>query len=588
MIKRIYSDLESFKSLEFKPGLNILVADRVEGSSDKQTRNSAGKSSLVELIDFIFGGTGSSYIFKKKQLSEYTFSIHFEISGTGITASRSGKAHKIITFDGDSSKFCLQPEKLSDDNPSGYQVERWTELLGHEIFGLDCWSSIGSERSTYSPTFRMLFPYFLRREYAKGFLEPQRQNEKQQPWDVRVSLSYLIGLDESIPARYEKLKQLSEKLKKFKSLAGDSSIDILGSSSDIRTKLTIAEKNSKKLADQVAVFRVVDQYKDFEAEASRLTRDIKELNDGNVADEILLNELNDSIGSESPPSTSNLLRLYEESGVLFPNNVKRRFDEVEKFHKAIVENRKAHLTAEISSAQHRIRTRNRKKAAFDLRRSEIMGILKTGGALDHFLKLQQEAGRLESEVGLLRKKLELAQDIENTKAQLAVDRAQLDQAQQNEFNEKNEVIKHAILIFEELSEALYENERSGSLHINPGKIGPDFEIKIDGERSKGISNMQIFCFDMMLMQICRERGIGPDFLVHDSHIFDGVDERQVAKALQLGAERSASLGIQYIVTMNSDALPTSGFEGEFKLEDHVLTTRLTDETETGGLFGLRF
>lgn len=588
MIKRIYSDLESFKTLEFKPGLNILVADRVEGSSDKQTRNSAGKSSLVELIDFLFGGTGSSNVFKNKHLSDYTFSILFDLSGKNVSASRSGKTHRFVTFDGDSSKFCLQPEKLYDDYPSGYQVDRWTELLGHEIFGLDCWSSTGSERSTHSPTFRMLFPYFVRREYANGFLDPQRQNEKQQPWDVRVSLSYLIGLDESIPARFEKLKQLNEKLKKFKSLAGDSSIDILGSSSDIRTKLAIAEKRSERLAKHVSTFRVVDQYKEFEAEASRLTRAIKELNDGNVADEILLHELSDSIRSESPPNTSNLLRLYEESGVLFPNNVKRRFDEVEKFHKAIVENRKAHLAAELNSAQNRIRTRNRRKATLDRRRSEIMGILRTGGALDHFLKLQQEAGRLESEVGSLRKKLELAQEIENTKAQLAVDRAQLDQAQQIDFIEKNDLIKHAILIFEELSEALYENERSGNLHIIPGKIGPDFEIKIDGERSKGISNMQIFCFDMMLMQICRERGIGPDFLVHDSHIFDGVDERQVAKALQLGAERSASLGIQYIVTMNSDALPTSGFEGEFKLEDHVLTTRLTDETETGGLFGLRF
>ena len=100
--------------------------------------------------------------------------------------------------------------------------------------------------------------------------------------------------------------------------------------------------------------------------------------------------------------------------------------------------------------------------------------------------------------------------------------------------------------------------------------------------------MQIFCFDMMLMEICQKQGRRPGFLIHDSHLFDGVDERQVAKALQLGAERAEASGFQYIVTMNSDALPKDGFRGKFKIRDHVLDTVLTDATETGGLFGLRF
>ena len=33
--------------------------------------------------------------------------------------------------------------------------------------------------------------------------------------------------------------------------------------------------------------------------------------------------------------------------------------------------------------------------------------------------------------------------------------------------------------------------------------------------SKGIKNMQIFCFDMMLMRLCAKRNIGPGFLIHD-------------------------------------------------------------------------
>ena len=100
--------------------------------------------------------------------------------------------------------------------------------------------------------------------------------------------------------------------------------------------------------------------------------------------------------------------------------------------------------------------------------------------------------------------------------------------------------------------------------------------------------MQIFCFDLMLTEISLKNGRGPGFLIHDSHLFDGVDERQVAKALQLGAERAEAAGFQYIVTMNSDVLPRDGFKPGFDIHTYVMNSRLTDATDVGGLFGLRF
>jgi uncharacterized protein YydD (DUF2326 family) len=96
------------------------------------------------------------------------------------------------------------------------------------------------------------------------------------------------------------------------------------------------------------------------------------------------------------------------------------------------------------------------------------------------------------------------------------------------------------------------------------------------------------CFDLMLTEMNIRRGRGPGFLIHDSHLFDGVDERQVAKALQLGAERAEAAGFQYIVTMNSDALPKDGFKRGFDIASHLMDAKLTDATDTGGLFGLRF
>ena len=132
---------------------------------------------------------------------------------------------------------------------------------------------------------------------------------------------------------------------------------------------------------------------------------------------------------------------------------------------------------------------------------------------------------------------------------------------------------------------LYED--AGSMLVEETSNGPIFRFEIHGSRSEGIKNMQIFCFDIMLMRLCAQRGIGPGFLIHDSHLFDGVDGRQVISALRVGAKTAEELGFQYIVTMNEDDAFKEREKG-FDLNDYVLDVKITDAGEDGGLFGIRF
>jgi uncharacterized protein YydD (DUF2326 family) len=74
------------------------------------------------------------------------------------------------------------------------------------------------------------------------------------------------------------------------------------------------------------------------------------------------------------------------------------------------------------------------------------------------------------------------------------------------------------------------------------------------------------------MQLCAARGIEPGFVIHDRHLFDGVDERQVAGALAAGAKKPANCKWQNIITMNSDPIPR-GFPDGFNLAPHRLPVR---------------
>jgi uncharacterized protein YydD (DUF2326 family) len=114
----------------------------------------------------------------------------------------------------------------------------------------------------------------------------------------------------------------------------------------------------------------------------------------------------------------------------------------------------------------------------------------------------------------------------------------------------------------------------------------EIEAHIEDDNSRGIHNMLIFCFDLALAVIAHRAARGPDFLVHDSHLYDGVDERQVARALGLAAEVMDTESMQYIVTMNTDDLNKAISEG-FYADPFIIEPYLSDQPD-GGLFGFRF
>ena len=586
MIRRFGSDLASFKTLTFKPGLNILLADKSEGANDRQSRNGAGKTSFIELVHFLFGADArKDSIFRSDALTEWTFDVSVDIAQETVSAARSGAKPSRVFINGAVENWPIPPQFDTRAGLFELSNENWKANLGQLWFGLPI--SAGDEAERFQPSFRSLFSYFARRQNSGGFQQPMQHSGMQQAWDQQVSICYLLGLDWSIPGRFQELRAQEKVAQELRKAARSGDLGrFFGKVADLRTKLTVAEARAVRLRRQLETFEVVPEYKALEREANEITREIDGMNVENVIDGDLLQQLRASLVDEDAPDLGDVTKLYAEAGVVLPDMVRRRFDEVERFHRTIIENRRAHLTAEIASAEARIAERDQRTAERDRRRRQIMGVLRSGGALEHYTSLREEAGRAEAEVEGLRQRLDTAERIESTKAELDIERANLTKALRDDIHERTDIIREAILIFESLSESLYE--KAGSLTIAETGSGPQFEVHIDGQRSKGITNMQIFCFDLMLTEISLKNGRGPGFLIHDSHLFDGVDERQVAKALQLGAERAEAVGFQYIVTMNSDALPREGFKTGFDIRSYVMDTKLTDATDTGGLFGLRF
>jgi uncharacterized protein YydD (DUF2326 family) len=573
VIHRISSSLPSFKTLEFTAGLNVLLAQKSADSTAKQTRNRAGKTSVVEIVNFLTGSqAGKDSLLRTEALVNFSFAMEFDLGTSRVRVARTGANKSKVQISG-------LPETTGVTQLSNSE---WINVLGRAMFGLEN----SDETEGKSPSFRMLFAYFVRRQLGGGYIAPEKQATMQQAGDFQMALMFLLGLDWEIARDWQAIRVREKTLEELRKAAGVGALGpIIGKAADLRTQLTVAEARHKRLAQELGRFQVLPEYHELEREASDLTAKLNELANGNTIDLATIAELHRALATESPPALDDIQLVYQEVGIILPDLVKKRYEDVETFHASVIRNRRDYLAGELEGAETRIAGRKQEQSRLDARRAEIMTILNSHGALDQFLKLQSEVSRLEAQVESLRQRFEAAEKLEGAKNELEIERNRLALRLRRDFAEQRERLAEAILAFEETSKRLYES--AGSMLVEETSNGPMFQFPMQGSRSKGIRNMQIFCFDMMLMRLCAKRGIGPRFLIHDSHLFDGVDGRQVVSALRVGSETAQEVGFQYIVTMNEDDAFKETLAG-FDVNDFVLPIRLTDSTEDGGLFGIRF
>lgn len=570
MIRRIFASDDRFRDLRFSAGLNILLADRDPAASDKDTRNGSGKTSLVHLIHFLLGGNaGTNSIFRSEVLAPWTFGMELDVAGSKVTVSRTGEDHgkaNITGLDDVADNVTMKPGD-------------WSDLLGKRWYGLAPEDSLPSTRS--------LLSYAVRNVESGGLQSPFRQHYQQTPGDWQTAATYLLDLDWRLARKWQEVRDLEAGVKALrKVLRASGQQTALGSVAELRTEVALIDQHVAQMRQRAEDFRVLDSFRDLEVEANELTRQVVASRDRVSMDRLLLQELETTYEREQPPDGEAVAAVYEALGLELGDVVRRRFDEVERFHSSVVENRQIHLAREIAEVEQRISKAEASQAQLDGRRRQILAMLRSSGAMDELTSLQEELARETSRAQVLRERFQVADRIEADKGRAREEKQQLLTALQQDHREREAQLRALITDFEAIITALYK-ERSGSLVIDSKESGPDYRVVLEDGRSLGIGHMGVFAFDLLTSTVLARNERGPGFLVHDSHVFDGVDSRQIANALALGDHSATEEGFQYIVTLNSDATPGE-FPDGFSIEHHVLDVVLTDESDAGRLFGVRF
>lgn len=581
MIHAVRANQASFKTVEFTSGCNVVMADRTKESTKKETRNGLGKSTLLEIIHFCLGASATT-----KQgllvdtLAGWEFTLDLTLQGEQISVTRSTATPAKVYIAGNTATWPIQPWYDNKNDRFTLEVKEWNKVLGHLLFGLPVTTA-----GEYRPTFRSLLSYFIRRG-RDAFSTPFEHHRKQHEWDKQVHNAYLLDLAWEDASAWQTLKDKRKTISELQKATSQGMIgEVVGSRGQLEATKVQLEAKTRQERENLQSFRVHPQYREIEEQANQLTQAIHHDTNSNIADTQLLTMYRASIEQEREPAQGEVTRLYEEAGIALPGLVQRRLEEVQAFHTQIVVNRRQFLAAEIDRLTRVIAQRTEAIAQKTAQRASYMQILQTYGALEEYMELQQLHVNTEAQIRDIDHRIASLRRLEEGQSELRLEQEHLQRRARHDYDERKAQRERAIALFNANSEALYD--APGRLIIDIGPNGFQFGVEIERSGSQGISSMKVFCYDLMLAQLWSSKEPSPGFLIHDSTIFDGVDERQIALALQLAARMSTEYGFQYICTLNSDTIPWAEFDPDFDLNAFV-RLRLTDETSSGGLLGIRF
>lgn len=581
MIKGVRANHRSFRTVSFTPGVNLVLADRSKASGDKDTTNALGKSALIDIIDFcLASNTKPGHGLRIEALKSWTFSLDLSVGGNEVSVTRATDAPSFFAIEGPTEGWPLHPTK-NKVGVTGFDAKTWKAVLAWAMFGI---TEAVAERG-YRPSARSLLSYFSRNQPA-AYNTPFKYFDNQKVWDIQVHNAFLLGLDWEKAALWQQLKDQRSALDALKQAIKTGAVDgELASLGELEAERLQLSTQLDREKSALVTFQVLPQYREIETQANALTDEIHSRVNANITDKRRLERYRKTIVAEETPSDDRLEALYTKAGVELPGAVIKTLAAARAFNEQIVVNRRGFIANEIVVLEADLEARSDEIAILTERRASYLNALAGQGALEELMHLQEfhAATRLKVD-GLTNRITQLRQM--TTKADtIKVETVELKRAATLDYDERRPLWSQALSLFSDFSEHLYKSP--GRLVIDIDDTGYRFDVEIAGSPSEGIGKMKIFCYDLMLICFARHRGLGIDFLIHDSTIFDGVDPRQRAHALELAAEMSEKYGFQYICTLNTDMVPVSDFSATFDYQAAV-RLRLTDTDPSGSLLGFRY
>lgn len=595
-LSKLYSNKpDLFSPIDFQAGLNVVLAEiRLPENRGRDTHN-LGKTTLVRVIDFCFltGRDKDFFLFKHINIFEnFVFFLEIGLAdATYVTVRRSVAEHSKISFKKHEAAHQDFTDLSEDDwDHNALPLERAREMLD----GLLDWRAV-------SPwDYRKGLGYQLRTQddYNDVFQLRRFAMGKHKDWKPYVA--HVLGFNyKLIEQYYAKLEQLEDKKNIAETVKAElgGSVDAL---SKIEGILLLKQNDAGKMQKLLDAFDFREQDMDrTEQLVSGINIRIAELNSKRYSLTQTRRKIDTSLEEDQilfKPDQAE--RLFKEVGVLFPEQIKRDYNQLIAFNRAITDERRSYLQEERTEIEAMLKIIAEELDDLGKRRAVVLGFL---GTTDVFAKYKQvtddlvilraDIADLERQRGFLGRLQQLRGEIRALTEECVHLQSQIEANVESQNSDRTSLFSTIRIYFSEIIEEVLAHK--ALLSVSPNKSGHlEFKAEIlddDGKATsadRGHTYLKLLCIAYDLAVLRAHLGDRfPHFVYHDG-VFESLDDRK--KANLLGVIRKyANLGVQYVITLiDSDMPPPEAKDKSVFAPDEVVLT-LHDEGPKGLLFRMR-
>lgn len=582
-----------FAPIEFQPEINVVLAEiRLPENRRRDTHN-LGKTTLGRVLDFTFlaGRDPKFFLFKHHSLfEEFIFFLEIELlDGSYVTVRRSVAEASRVAFKKHVARhqdFSTMPDVEWDhvDVPFARAKELLDSLLDWRA--LKPWH------------YRKGLGYFLRsQEDFREVFHLRKFASSHADW--KPFLAHILGFRaDLISEHYAKEKEFEEKELKASTirqeLGGEvedaSKVDgiLLLKRQEIERKQNLLDtfdfRSSDKAETKQLVDRVDEQIAALNARRYSLMQNRKKVIASLEEDQLLFN-----------PEDAH--ELFKEAGVLFDGQIKKDFQQLIAFNRAITEERSRYLLEERTEIESALKEINAELNTLGKKRSEMLAFLSSTDSFMKYKRLSGELVTLRADIEVLERQRESIHRLQQLRADIRALteekthlEAEIESNVEAESANGESRFSRIRLFFNEIVEEVTDSKALLSVSVNK-KGHLEFRAELLDESGnatsadRGHSYKKLLCiaFDFAVLRAHLDDPF-PRFAYHDG-IFESLDDRK--KENLLGVVRSyAELGIQSIITLIDSDLPARDDDGPvFTPEDIVLL--LHDEDQSGRLFKMQ-
>lgn len=588
-LSKLYSNkTEIFEPIVFNRGLNVILGEiRLPKNKGKDTHN-LGKTTLGRLIDFLLLSKKDKdfFLFKHEKIfKDFIFFLEVEVNEKSfLTVRRGVEQPSKISFK-KHVKRCKDFSKLG--------LEKWD----HENVPFEkakyLLDSILNLEAIKPWTFRDEVGYLLRTQddYSDVF-KLKKYQSKEAYW--KPYLAHILGFDsKSVQKLYKEEEFLKEKkdiAKTVQNELGEEEKDI----GQIEGILHLKKEQAYKMQKVLDSFDFLEEDKDKTNElVNEIEEKIASLNDKRYYVEYNKRKINKSLEEDSilfNPDQAE--KIFNEVGVLFKGQIKKDFEQLINFNKAITEERIGYLLEEKSELEQELLIIAKELNELSDKRTSYLAFISDTESFNKYKSLSNELVNEQSDIKLLEKQktylnklYELQVQIQNIKKDIQLTIEGITKNVRAQVMNNKSMFSQIRLFFSEIINKIITRKALLNIKVNDwGHL--DFKAEILDERSTatsadvGHTYKKLLCiaFDLAVINAYLNERF-PKFAFHDG-VLESLDDRKKENLIALLREFSC-LGMQSIITVIDSDLPKNG---EITFSESEIVLRLHDQGISGRLF----